>query len=163
MGFVTNTFVDKTMFDKDPIVTLNDIVFYQQLLRGNKYSKEVLLNYNEVELMDSYVLLFEEYQAVEHNFLSVEKVSDVNLRTINPSAFYFQYQFRLSTRVIEYERIIYSFTDMAGDVGGFKEFIEVILCFLIGSYANRLYFAELIQKMFRVRLDTDTSQNKIKS
>ena len=151
------------MFDKDPIVTLNDIVFYQQLLRDKKYSKEVLLNYNEVELMDSYVLLFEEYQAVEHNFLSVEKVSDVNLRTINPSAFYFQCQFRLSTRVIEYERIIYSFTDMAGDVGGFKEFIEVILCFLIGSYANRLYFAELIQKMFRVRLDTDTSQNKIKS
>ena len=37
---------------------------------------------------------------------------------INPTA-YVQVQFKLTNRVIEYERVIYSFFEMAGDIGGF--------------------------------------------
>lgn len=50
--------------------------------------------------------------------------------------------------------MIYSFFDMAGDVGGFGEFIYVSLLILVGGYANRMFYAELIRGMFRVRLDT---------
>lgn len=50
--------------------------------------------------------------------------------------------------------MIYSFFDMAGDVGGFGEFIYVSVFLLIGGYANRMFYAELIRNMFRVRLDT---------
>jgi len=54
MGYVSNTFVNKTMFGDDPIVTLNDVVFYEQLQLGRNIRKEVQLNYNEVELKDSH-------------------------------------------------------------------------------------------------------------
>ena len=42
---------------------------------------------------------------------------------------------------------------MAGDVGGFGEFIYVCIFLVIGGYANRMFYAELIQEMFHVRLD----------
>lgn len=56
--------------------------------------------------------------------------------------------------MIEYERVIYSFFDWAGDIGGFTEFIYILCMLLVGSYAHRMYFAAVIQDMFRVRLDT---------
>ena len=43
---------------------------------------------------------------------------------------------------------------MAGDIGGFGEFIYVTLFLLIGGYANRMFYAEIIRDMFQVRLDT---------
>ena len=31
MGYMSNTFVNKTMFDENPVNTLNDVVFYEML------------------------------------------------------------------------------------------------------------------------------------
>ena len=47
---------------------------------------------------------------------------------------------------------------MAGDVGGFGEFIHVSVFLLIGGYANRMFYAKLIRDMFRVRLDTSLTR-----
>ena len=85
-----------------------------------------------------------------HNFLSVNKIVDRGLRTINPTA-YFTCDFRLSNRVIEYERVIYTFFDFAGDVGGFGEFLYIVILILISGYANRMYLGSVIQEIFRVR------------
>ena len=43
---------------------------------------------------------------------------------------------------------------MAGDVGGFGEFIYVSILLVVGGYANRKFYAHVIKEMFRVRLDT---------
>ena len=58
VGYVANTFVEKTMFDQSPIRTINDLLFYEQLNFVDHVRKEITLNYNEVELKDSYVLLW---------------------------------------------------------------------------------------------------------
>ena len=79
---------------------------------------------------------------------------------MNPTA-YFACQFRLTNRVIEYERVAYSFFDMAGDVGGFGEFLHVTFLLLIGGYANRMFIASIIQEMFRVRLATGKARMSI--
>ena len=50
--------------------------------------------------------------------------------------------------------MIYSITDMAGDVGGFGHFLYVTCLISVGGYANRMLLASLIQDMFRVRLAT---------
>ena len=65
------------------------------------------------------------------------------LRTINPTA-YFQAQFRLNNRVNEYERVIYSILDMAGDIGGLAEATRIFFFILVGGYANRMFFASVI-------------------
>lgn len=69
-------------------------------------------------------------------------------------------QFRLTNRVIEYERVIYSFFDLAGDIGGFGEFLHIVFLILVSSYANRMFFAEVIRDMFRVRLSTGKANIK---
>lgn len=153
IGYAANTFVNKTMFEESPIATLNDIVFYEQLDINQRQRKEVQLHYNEVELKDSHFRFWDEYQTENFNFISIGAVHDSSLRSINPNAI-FQCQFRLSNRVIEYERMIYSFFEMAGDIGGFGEFLYVVILIFIGGYANRMFFADIIQDMFRVRLDT---------
>ena len=91
VGYVSNTFVNKTMFARtgeDPIVTLNDVIFWEQLEMGRNIRKEVQLNYNEVELKDSHFLIWDEVQQEEHNFISVERVTDQNIRSINPTAYF---------------------------------------------------------------------------
>ena len=60
--------------------------------------------------------------------------------------------------MIEYERMIYSFFEMAGDIGGFGEFLYVVILIFIGGYANRMFFADLIQDYFMVRLDTSPAR-----
>ena len=88
--------------------------------------------------------------------------------TINPTA-YFQAQFKLTNRVIEYERVIYSFFEMAGDIGGFGEFLNISFILMLSGYANRMFLASVISDMFKVRLSTGNTtveslmkQNKIR-
>ena len=64
VGYMTNTYVNKTQFDASPISTLNDVIFYEQLYldMDKRVIKEVQLNYNEVELKDSYFLMSDDLQ-----------------------------------------------------------------------------------------------------
>ena len=87
------------------------------------------------------------------SFLSIEEIREVSLYTLNPTA-YLQCAFRLSNRVNEYERVIYSIFDMAGDVGGFAEFIYIACLVVTSSYASRMFFGKVMSEMFRIRLDT---------
>lgn len=61
--------------------------------------------------------------------------------------------------MIEYERVIYTFFDMAGDVGGFGEFLYICVIIMIGGYSSRMYVADVIQAMFRVRLESYERRN----
>ena len=54
----------------------------------------------------------------------------------------------------QYERTTYSFFDMAGDIGGFVEFFRVFGFICVSGYSNRMYFASVIQDMYRVRHTT---------
>ena len=83
----------------------------------------------------------------------------LTLRTLNPTA-YFQADFRLNNRVNEYERVVYSFFDMAGDIGGFGEAVYILCLAIVGGYANRMFFASVIQDTFKVRLETHGRQIK---
>ena len=83
----------------------------------------------------------------------------LTLRTLNPTA-YFQADFRLNNRVNEYERVVYSFFDMAGDIGGFGEAVYIVCLAIVGGYANRMFFASVIQDTFKVRLETHGRQIK---
>ena len=47
---------------------------------------------------------------------------------------------------------------MAGDIGGFGEAVYIFCLILVGAYANRMFFASVIQEMFKVRLDTHGAQ-----
>ena len=60
IGYVANTFVNKTQFEGNPVRTLNDVIFYEQLDIDEHLGREVQLNYNEVELKDSYFRLWDE-------------------------------------------------------------------------------------------------------
>ena len=63
--------------------------------------------------------------------------------------------------MVQYERVAYSFFDMAGDVGGFGEAVYALCFLLVSGFANRMFFAAVIQDMFRVRHDTKGADTKL--
>ena len=71
-GYVTNNFVDQDIFNESPIRSVTDLVFSEQLDQFNNIRKEVKLNYNLVQLKDSYFQIWDQLQTDENNFLSVE-------------------------------------------------------------------------------------------
>lgn len=65
-------------------------MFYEQLYSDmdKRVIKEVQLNYNEVELKDSFFLMSDSLQSENYNFLSVDRVIDRNWATINPTSYF---------------------------------------------------------------------------
>ena len=68
----------------------------------------------------------------------------------NPTA-YFELAFRLSNHVNKYERVVYNIWHYFGDIGGFIEIFKVLGIIIMSSYAENLYIASLIKRMYRVR------------
>ena len=54
-----------------------------------------------------------------------------------------------------YERRVYSFLDLLGDVGGFLEALYVISGFFVASIASRMFMAAKIRDLYHVRVDTN--------
>ena len=78
----------------------------------------------------------------------------MNIASLNPHLFYLA-QFRLVNRVNEYERRVYHFFDLLGDVGGFFEALYILSHLCVGGIASRLLFASIIRDIFHVRIDTN--------
>ena len=49
---------------------------------------------------------------------------------------------------------------MAGDIGGFVEFFSVFGFLCISGFANRMYFASVIQDMYKVRYSSKGAEIK---
>ena len=61
IGYVENTFVDQEVFDENPVKSLNDLAFYDQLKFEDHIRKDIYLNYNEVQLKDHYFQIWDRY------------------------------------------------------------------------------------------------------
>lgn len=57
----------------------------------------------------------------------------------------------LDNEVIHYERSVYNFFEMIGDVGGSFEFIKTICFMLIGGYTNKMYYYFSLNQMQNLR------------
>lgn len=49
---------------------------------------------------------------------------------------------------------------MAGDVGGFSNAVYIFCVLIVGGYAHRMLFANVIQDIFKVRLSTNGAEIK---
>ena len=61
IGYVENTFVDQEVFNENPVKSLNDLAFYDQLKFEDHIRKDIYLNYNEVQLKDHYFQIWDRY------------------------------------------------------------------------------------------------------
>jgi len=66
----------------------------------------------------------------------------------------------LSSKSISHERRVYALLDMFGDVGGFSDAIMMLFSTILGGYSPSLFFASVLQAVFRIDTDDYTVQNK---
>ena len=98
-------------------------------------------------------------EAEHDSFISLDRVTEMNIQSWNPGTIFLA-QFRLVNRVHEYERRVYHFFDLLGDVGGFFEALYVLSHLVVGGIASRLLFASMIRDIFHVRIDTNKTDIK---
>ena len=63
-------------------------------------------------------------------------------------------------RIKEFERRVYHFFDLLGDVGGFFEALYILSYLFVTGFASRLLFASIIRDIFHVRIDTNKTDMK---
>ena len=61
LGYVSNSFVDQDIYGESPVKSLNDLVFYEQLNYKDHIRKEIMLNYNVVQLKDNYFQVWDRF------------------------------------------------------------------------------------------------------
>lgn len=93
VGLMTNSFFDTADFD-DPVKTIGDYIFMDQLDPATQSRREVSLNYNIGIFNDKLVQVSDSLEIKERSWLSKGEVKDLNIRFLNPTA-YFYAQFRL--------------------------------------------------------------------
>ena len=78
---------------------------------------------------------------------------DSSIRLKNPDA-YFQADFRLFNKVNNYQRAVYNILDAVGDLGGIFSIIYLFGYTIVSVVSEKMYLANLIREVFRVRTDT---------
>lgn len=63
-----------------------------------------------------------------------------------------------------YQRDVYTFLDMTGQIGGVFQIFDIIGVFIIGTVANRLFLFSIISKLYLIkRSDSSDKLNSIKN
>jgi hypothetical protein len=58
---------------------------------------------------------------------------------------------RLDNRYDSYSRKVYSLLELLGDIGGLQGALLAIGMFFVGFISNRLFYSDMIHKIYQVR------------
>ena len=114
--------------------------------------KIVELAPNEFSSEDDYIGLFDSSEPEPETFFSSDKVSpypvDLPLTSVDglkqPRA---QFEIKLSTKMYEDERKVYTLMTLFGDIGGFQGVIFMIPAFLLSFYTPKMFEVSLLSEM----------------
>ena len=115
---------------------------------------------NNVELRDE-IFDFGYSSTNKQRFYSVENTI-VDLQAENIATQQLLYCiFHIDPQTDSYDRSVYTFLDLTGQVGGFYEILEILGSFFVGIFAEKLLSLSLISNLYTYRTNPDSdSLNK---
>lgn len=114
-----------------------------------------MLNKNFVKLQDD---LFQISDPVEKIFYSVER-TQTDLSDYYNDGTLLEVNFVIDTTFDYYERVVYSFLDMTGQVGGLYEVVKVVVGMIVTFFANKLFMFSIINKLYHIDLSDINKQS----
>ena len=107
---------------------------------------------NNVELQDE-IFDFGYTGSNQHRFYSVENTY-LDLQTENPfTQLLFYCIFHIDPQTDSYNRSVYTFLDLTGQVGGFYEILEIMGSFFVGIFAEKLLSLSLVSNLYTYRIN----------
>ena len=93
----------------------------------------------------------------EGNFYSTEKIRDRVIPKNVSDTTHFRFNMLLDNQEGFYERTVYSFLDLTGQVGGIFELIVITSAFVFGSISNKYFHFEVYSQMEKhKKIDSQT-------
>ena len=87
VGLMTNSFFDSKDYE-NPIKTIGDYIFNEQLDEDKNTRREVTLNYNIAVFNDRLFQVSDELEIENRSWLSKEAVTEMYIRYLNPTAYF---------------------------------------------------------------------------
>jgi hypothetical protein len=145
---ISNAYFDTGDYS-DPVNYYLDDELRWRLLPGYKLSKYIQLQHNEADVYDS---AFPFVSATEYEFFTADKVIEkIEYDDLTASADeVFEIRFRLDSINHNYERRVFSLSDMMGLIGGVFEVLLVTGSFLVGFISRKMFSAAILNKLYCV-------------
>ena len=151
-----NSYVDFEDYE-NVIKTYVDDRFSYRVSPGFLKEAQIYVRNNHVSLSDNIVQIGEGEQ---RQFYSVESSSD-DFVPLN-SLIYFSAYIRMESREDTYERVVFSFFDLTGLVGGVFEILEVTGGIFVSFFAHKLFMFSMLSDLYQVqKIDPDHEFSKI--
>ena len=143
---IFNSYIDFDDYE-NPIKSYIDDRYSYQIIPDLRKVVRTEIRYNKVELMDSLIDIgFHENK----EFYSVER-SEPDLTSINNYNEYLDFGLTIDSKEDSYERKVYSFLDLTGQIGGLYEIINIIVGMLVTFIASRLFILSIISQIYFIR------------
>jgi len=113
----------------------------------SQYSKltNIFVKQNSIELSDTHLKQF--LPPNEDTYFQVENSREL-FQTIDYKKTLASVYFRFDTKFDNFQREIYSISDLLEDVGGFQSSIIFLGALLVGIFSERLFYGSLIEKIY---------------
>jgi mRNA-degrading endonuclease RelE of RelBE toxin-antitoxin system len=142
---IENTVIDLKDFS-EPIQHIIDDGFFWELVPGFRKKTDILIRKNEAEFEDGYVQLgFSE----QHKFFQVVNSNDY-FESESSSGDVLSIYFNYDKESDIYNRQIFSFAELLGQVGGFYGSLIAIGSILIFIFSERLFAASILKKIYQI-------------
>lgn len=126
---------------KTPIGHFLTEKFHYSIIPGFEKISSVYIKENKLELQDNYL----QYSGAKKNtFYSVAESTD-DLRATTDSE-YVRVYLKLDPERRQYKRTVYSLLDLIAQLGGVFSVIQSIFTFILGMYADRVFFHSVLSK-----------------
>ena len=142
----------------NPIKTFVEDTDIMTLIDGFWQSLEVKVQQNFANLADSLFYSFGYDTKSYYNAgRKIYKTENIEYNSGNSAIIYISLD-RVSE---QYERVVYSFIDMCGFLGGLYDFMFFFGYLIISTLTERLYYSDIFQKLYHIR--TENSSKKLES
>jgi hypothetical protein len=143
----TNTYFDFKNFT-EPIQTYLDGQFFWDLMPGFRKKTDIYYKKNEASLTDSLVQVI---GSSDHEFFQIQnsrEQTEIEGSDLQFASVYL----RFDSEFDQYDRRVYSFGDLLGQVGGIYESMLIIGMLFVGIFSERLFISSILNKIYQIDL-----------
>ncbi|CAI2382333.1 unnamed protein product [Moneuplotes crassus] len=143
-----NTYFDFDDYN-DPVKTYIDGRFDHGIMNGFMVAHDVFLQKNDAELQDNYFA----YQpgGNEKEFVGVDRVDQkLAIQDESTDNIVYKIQFVKDAASKSYERSVFSFMEVTGNIGGLFEILSIAGGFIVGAFSGRMFLFSILSKLYQV-------------
>ncbi|CAI2383865.1 unnamed protein product [Moneuplotes crassus] len=140
-----NTFFDLTNFT-DPAQNYLDGQFYWDIMPGFRKKNDIYIRKNEATLHDQLVQLF---NTEERNFYQIQDSRD-QIELEGDDGQFASIYIRFDPYRDQYDRRVFSFGDLMGQVGGIYEVLLLTGMLVVGIFSERLLISSILNKIYQI-------------